>query len=512
MLVDSFYLSPLKEEGMSNPIKKLAGQTAIYGLSSIVGRFLNYLLVPLYVGVFLHTSDYGVVSELYAWVAFLMVILTFGMETAFFKFFSDNPEKKDTIFNTALLSVLLVNGIFLTFLLIFYKSIAEKMLFPDNPEYIVFAALVIVIDATSALSLAKLRAEEKAVKFATIQLVGIGVNIGLNLLFMLWLFDPSTQNAEVGIRYILIANIAASLVKPIALAKDYTQLNWVIDKVLIRRMLRYSFPLALAGFAFVINETVDRILLKYLSYSASLQSMSPETALTYAESQVGIYSASYKLAMLITIFLQAFRYAAEPFFFAQAKNQDRNKIYVKVMNYFVGVVLMFFLVVSLNIDIFKYFIPNPAYWEGLRIVPILLLANVWSGVYINQSIWYKLSGQTKFGAYIAVGGATITITLNFLFIPLYGYMAAAWATFIVYALQMIASYLLGQKHYPIPYNLRKFFLYTTVAVLIFFCFRLINIETGTTQFIVHNTTILLYLGLIYWMEKPKSKEASLKNE
>lgn len=490
---------------MSNPIKKLAGQTAIYGLSSIVGRFLNYLLVPLYVSVFLHTSDYGVVSELYAWVAFLMVILTFGMETAFFKFFSDNPDRKNSIFNTALLSVLLINAIFLTFVFIFYKSIATKMLFPDNPEYIIFVALVIVIDATSALSMAKLRAEEKAMKFASIQLIGIGINIGLNLIFMLWLFDPSTQNAEVGIRYILIANIAASLVKPIALAKDYAQLNWVIDKVLLRKMLRYSFPLALAGFAFVINETVDRILLKYLTYSASLQSMSADSALTYAESQVGIYSASYKLAMLITIFLQAFRYAAEPFFFAQARSQDRNKIYVTVMNYFIGVVLMFFLVVSLNIDIFKYFIPNPDYWEGLRIVPILLLANVWSGVYINQSIWYKLSGQTKFGAYIAIGGATITITLNFIFIPLYGYMAAAWATFIVYALQMVASYILGQKYYPIPYNLRKFFLYTILSLLLFFGFKIINLETGTLQFIVHNTAILLFLGLVYWMEKPRIK-------
>ncbi|MFA5573947.1 MAG: oligosaccharide flippase family protein [Brumimicrobium sp.] len=486
---------------MSNPIKKLAGQTAIYGLSSIIGRFLNYLLVPLYVTVFIHTADYGVVSELYAWIAFLIVLLTFGMETAFFKFLSDRPERKEKIFRNSMLSVLSVNFVFLSLVLVFNQQIANKMLFHDNPEYIILLGLVVFIDAVSALPMAKLRAEEKTIKFASIQLIGIGINIGLNLFFMLVLFDPETQNPEVGVRYIFIANIAASLVKPIVLYKDYTSLRWIWDGKLIKAMIKYSLPLAIAGFAYVINETVDRILLKYLTYQSMLGEMTQEAALTYAESQVGIYSASYKLAMLITIFLQAFRYAAEPFFFAQAKNENRNEIYVKVMNYFVGIVLLFFLIVSLNLDIFKYFIPNPNYWEGLKIVPILLLANVWSGVYVNQSIWYKLSGQTKYGALIAVWGAIFTITLNFLFIPIIGYMAAAWTTFAVYAGQMIASYLLGQKHYPIPYNLKKFFLYISTAVVIFLVLKWINIEDNVYRFIVHNTLIILYFILIYWAEK-----------
>ncbi|RFC54181.1 oligosaccharide flippase family protein [Brumimicrobium aurantiacum] len=489
---------------MSNPLKKLAGQTAVYGLSSIVGRLLNYLLVPLYVSVFVNTSDYGVVSELYAWIAFLMVLLTFGMETAFFKFLSDHPNKKESIFRNSMLSVSVINLAFLVLILLFNGWIADKMLFPYNPEYIILLALIVVVDATSALPLAKLRAEDKAKKFAIIQLSGIGVNIGLNLILMLFVFQPETQNPEVGIRFILIANLVASLIKPAFLYRDFLNLKWIWDTTLVKSMFKYSFPLALAGFAFIINETVDRILLKHLTYQSNIGEFTTETALKIAESQVGIYSASYKLAMLVTIFLQAYRYAAEPFFFVQAKNKDRNKTYVKVMNYFVGAVFLSFLGVALNLDIFKYFIPNPDYWEGLKIVPILLLANVFSGIYINQSIWYKLSGQTKFGAYIALGGAAITLTLNFIFIPIYGYMACAWATFIVYGSQMVASYMLGQKHYPIPYNLRKFGLYSITAILIYFLLSWIDIEAGILQIIVHNFFILLYVALVYWMEKPRT--------
>jgi len=489
---------------MSNPIKKLAGQTAVYGVSSIVGRLLNYLMVPLYVTVFANTSDYGVVSELYAWIAFLMVFLTFGMETAYFKFLSDYPvEKRKSIFRNSLLCVLSVNGVFLLLILVFSGPIADVMLFSEHPEYIVLLGLIVTIDAVSALPLAKLRAEERAKKFAGIQLTGIAVNIGLNLVLMLVVFDPETQDPAVGIRYILIANLISSLIKPAFLYKDFLRLKWIWDFTLVRAMIKYSLPLAIAGFAYIINETFDRILLKHVTYHSVSGEMTEKAALLYAESQVGIYSASYKLAMLVTIFLQAYRYAAEPFFFAQAKQKDRNNTYVKVMNYFVGAVLLCFLGVSLNLDIFKYFIPNSAYWEGLKVVPILLMANVFSGIYINQSIWYKLSGQTKFGAYIAMGGAVLTITLNFVFIPVYGYMACAWATFIVYGGQMVASYFLGQKHYPIPYNLRKFALYMSVALVLYLVFSWINISFGWMQVVIHNIAILLFVGLIYWMEKPR---------
>ena len=488
---------------MSNPIKKLAGQTAVYGLSSIIGRFLNYLLVPLYTSalVFQDPADYGVVSELYAWVAFLMVLLTFGMETAFFKFRNER-EDKEHVFNSSLLSVLLINGIFLLFLLLFHQSIADRMLFGNNPEYIILLGIIVVIDAVSALPLAKLRAEERAKRFAVIQLSSIAINIGLNLILLLLFFDK--ENPEQGIRFILIANIVASLVKPAFLYKDFLNLTFKFDFTLIKLMLRYSFPLALAGFAFIINETIDRILLKHLTYSSNLKELGEIASLKAAEAQVGIYSASYKLAMLVSIFLQAYRYAAEPFFFAEAKNKDRNKTYVKVMNYFVGAVFLCFLGVSLNIDIIKHFIPNPNYWEGLKIVPILLLANVFLGIYINQSIWYKLSGQTRFGAYIALGGAVFTIGLNLAFIPTYGYIACAWVTMFVYGGQMVASYLLGQKHYPIPYNLRKFGLYSITALMIFLLFQWIDIEFGVLQLVVHNLFIVGFVALVWFMERTRS--------
>lgn len=478
---------------MSNPIKKLLGQTAVYGLSSIVGRLLNYLLVPLYTQVFADPSDYGVVSELYAWVAFLIVFLTFGMETAFFRFLQDH-EDKDKVFLNGFLTVIGVNVLFFCSLLYFNQDIAKVMLYPGHNEYIILLGAIVAIDAITALPLAKLRAENKALKFASIQFASIGVNIGLNLFFMLYLFDPTRP--EEGVLFILFANLIASLVKPLLLYRDFLSIKLSFDLQLAKEMLVYSIPLVIAGFAGIINETLDRILLKHITYDG----LNP-ASLNFAEEQVGIYSACYKLAMLVTILLQAYRYAAEPFFFAQMKSEDKNKVYAKVMNYFVATVCLVFLVVSLNIDIFKHFIRNEAYWSGLGVVPILLLANVFLGIYYNQSIWYKLSGQTRFGAYIAIVGATLTILINVVFIPEYGFYACAWATLVVYAFQMIASYYLGQRYYPIQYNLRKFFLYFGGALLLFVIAKLMQIDGVYTRLFFHNTLIIIYLVIVFSVEK-----------
>jgi O-antigen/teichoic acid export membrane protein len=485
---------------MANPIKQLLGQTAVYGLSSIVGRLLNYLLVPLYTAVFANPSDYGVVSELYAWVAFLVVLLTFGMETSFFRFLQDK-EDKEKVFVNSFLTVIGINVLFFAVLLFFNQNIADLMLYSDHNEYIILLGAIVCIDAVTALPLAKLRAENKAFKFAGIQLSSIGVNIILNLVFMLGLFDPAQP--EEGVLFILFANLFASLVKPILLYKHFLHLRFNFDKTLAKEMLWYAFPLVIAGFAGIINETLDRILLKHLLYDGSSQ-----VSLKIAEAQVGIYSACYKLAMLVTILLQAYRYAAEPFFFAQLKNQDKNKVYAKVMNVFIAMVCLVFLVVSLNIDFFKLFIRNEAYYVGLKVVPILLLANVFLGIYYNQSIWYKLSGQTKFGAYIAIGGAILTVVLNVVFIPLYGYMASAWATLIVYASQMIASYLLGQKHYPIAYNLRKFSLYLVGALCLYFITSFELFSSFLVKTIFNNGLILIYLLMVYKLEKSLFKKTA----
>ena len=477
---------------MANPIKKLFGEIAIYGLSSIIGRLLNYLLVPLYTYVFINPADYGVVSELYAWVAFLIVILTFGMETAFFKFIQNEGDQKN-VFSTALSALLSLNSVFFLVVLLFYQDIASLLLYEDHGEYIVMLGAIVSIDAISALPLAKLRAEEKAKRFSIIQLSSIAVNIILNVIFLLFCFDYN--NPEQGVFYIFLANLIASLVKPIFLFKSFTLIRG-IDRSLLKRMLVFSFPLAIAGFAGIINETLDRILLKQMLYNPENPS-----SLDYAEAQVGIYSASYKLAMLIAILLQAYRYAAEPFFFSQMKNQDRNKIYSQIMNVFIAFVCGIFLLVTLNIDIFKYFIQNETYWVGLQVVPILLMANIFLGIYYNQSIWFKLSGKTKFGAYIALFGASLTVLINILYIPKFGYMACAWATLIVYFTQMVISYIFGQRHYPIPYNLKKFIFYISLALALFFLSPYIKVDNFTVNLFIQNSLLLMFVLTAVYIER-----------
>jgi O-antigen/teichoic acid export membrane protein len=431
-------------------------------------------------------------------VAFLIVFLTFGMETAFFRFLQEK-EDKDKVFLNGFLTVIGVNLVFFLTLIFFNQDIADMMLYSEHNEYIILLGAIVCIDAITALPLAKLRAENKALQFAGIQFASIGVNIGLNLFFMLGLFDPARP--EEGVLFILFANLFASLVKPLLLYRHFLNLRLNFDLELAKEMGIYALPLVIAGFAGIINETIDRILLKHILYDGT-----SVASLKYAEGEVGIYSACYKLAMLVTILLQAYRYAAEPFFFGQMKNQEKSKVYAKVMNYFVAMVCFVFLLVSLNIDIFKYFIRNEAYWAGLGVVPILLMANVFLGIYYNQSIWYKLSGQTKFGAYIAIGGAFLTIIINVVFIPAFGFWASAWATMIVYACQMVASYILGQKYYPIKYNLRKFGLYLGVAILFYLIAAALSLEGPMGKFFVHNVLILLYAGMVYTMEKPNFRK------
>lgn len=438
---------------------------------------------------------YGVVSELYAWIAFLIVFLTFGMETAFFRFSNLENHSPQKTFQSSFATVIGINVFFLAIILIGLQPISTALLYQDHPEYIAIVAFIMCIDATSAIPLAKLRQEERVKKFVFIQMSSIAINILLNVVLLTFFFDKN--NPEIGVLYILAANLFASLIKPIILYKDFIHLRFKPDYALIKQMVYYSFPLVIAGFAGIVNETMDRVLLKFSSVRSG---MSVDEAMF----QVGVYSASYKLAMLISIFLQAYRFAAEPFFFKLNKDSGDRSTYSSVMNYFIVIVMVFFLVVSLNIPILKYFISNKIYWEGLKVVPILLLANVFLGVYYNQSIWYKLSGQTKFGAIIAIIGATLTLVLNIAFIPKFGYMACAWTTMTVYLLQMIISYILGQKHYPIPYNLAKFFLFLFVGIGLFFLAKLWESNFNLiTELILNNLLIVGFVALFVLIEKPR---------
>jgi O-antigen/teichoic acid export membrane protein len=485
---------------MSAPLTKLLGQTAMYGLPSIVGRFLNYLLVPLYTAIFANPADYGVLSDLYAYVAFLIVLLPLGMETAYFRFIQQH-ENPDRVFNSSFIPVVFVNAAFFLVLYITNPWIAKWMLYREHTEYIILIGGIVCIDAIASLPLAKLRAENRAKRFVTIQLSSVLLNIVLNLIFLLAYFNPSRP--EEGIMFILIANLLASGLKLVLVYDIVSRVKLILDWVLIKQMSVYSWPLVIAGFAGIINETLDRVLLKQILYNPDIPN-----SLEQATAQVGIYSACYKLAMLVTIFLQAYRYAAEPFFFAQLKNQDRNVVFVRTMNVFIALVCLAFLFVSINLGIFKFFIRKEAYYVGLNVVPILLLANVCLGIYYNQSVWYKLSNQTKFGAYIALIGAGITILVNVLFIPMYGYMASAWATLLAYMAQMIISFYLGKKHYPIPYDVRKFYVYIGGAIGIYCIFSLLRMWMSVPLkgfngllLLLGNLMILGFIYLVYRNER-----------
>jgi len=447
------------------------------------------------------TNDYGTLSELYAWVAFLIILLPLGMETAYFRYLN-TKDNKEEVFHNSFITVVAFSTLF--FVLMFFASqgIANGMGYPKHSEFITSLALIVCIDAITALPMAKLRAENRAREFSLIHFTAIVVNIGFNLIIIFFLFDPKDPMQAVFL--ILLANIMASSVKIIGTYKEFLNIQFKINVELAKEMLKYSLPLVVAGFAGIINETLDRVMMKPLLMAAGDTKKN-------ALSEVGIYSACYKLAMIVTIFLQAYRYAAEPFFFSQSKNQDRNKLYAKIMNYFIAAVCIVFMGVSMNIDIFKHFIRNDDYWVGLGVVPILLIANVFLGIYLNQSIWYKLSGQTRFGAFIAIGGATITIAINVIFIPMYSYWAAAWATLIVYGLQMVASYMLGQKYYPIKYNLRKFGLYFGLALGIFLITYIVDMDPNQftwSKFFFHNGLILFYVFLVWFMEKPQATPRS----
>jgi O-antigen/teichoic acid export membrane protein len=452
---------------MASPLKKLLGQTAIYGLPSIIGRFLNYLLTPLFTNkdVFL-PEQYGVITEMYAYVAFLVVLLTYGLETAFFRFYSQSGEKKAQVYSTALWSVVITSFGFIALASVFAQPIADFLGYPNHKEYITWFAIIVGLDALIAIPLAKLRADNKSIKFSIVHISSIVVNIGLNLFFLAyclpkyqagdinWLVQ-TFYNPDIGVGYVFIANLIASVSRFLIMLPDIFRTSFKIDKSLWKQMMIYALPLLFAGLAGIINETLDRALLKWILWP----SLGEKATMT----QLGIYGACYKLSIVITLFIQAYRYAAEPFFFDQQRSGGAPKTYASMLHVFFAFVMLAFLGVTLFIDIFKYFIPNEVYWVGLDIVPILLLANVFLGVYYNLSAWYKLTDKTIYGAYIAIGGAALTIALNVILIPILGFRGSACATLACYFSMATVSYYFGQRFFPVPYNIPKLLGYFLLA-------------------------------------------------
>ncbi len=486
-------------------LKKLAGETAIYGLSSIVGRLLNYLLVPLYTRLFLE-GEYGIVTQLYAWAGFLMVIFIYRMDTAFFRF-GTSAEKKERVFSTSFWSVATSALGFSVLLIFFSNDIARWFSFaPGQSIYIVFFGLVLAIDTLAEIPLAKLRLESRPKRFAAIRLAGIGLNLGLNLFFLLlcpWLlkngiatkFANAVYDPAFGIGYIFLANLLSSTLVLLLLLPEILTVRWTFDARLWKSMFIYAAPLILASLAGIVNEMLDReLLIRLLPFDIETN-----------RGQQGIYSACYKLAMMMSLFTQAFRYAAEPFFFANAKHKDAKTLYADVTKYFTIAGALAFLAIVFYLDIIKYFI-GENYWAGLSVVPVLLMANLFLGLYYNVSIWYKLTDQTMKGGWIALGGAAITIVLNVWWIPIFGYTGSAWATLICYFSMTVACWFWGQKYFPVNYDLKRILFYITLPLFLLLLSSLSEkyITSNQSSVFITNTILILSFLFITWQLERKT--------
>lgn len=456
-------------------IKALAKETAIYGVSSIVGRFLNWCLVPLYVYLF-PTQEYGIVSYLYSFTAVALVILNYGMETGFFRFASRH-EKPDTVYTTSLISVGTTSLLFILLLFLFINPIASGMRLQGHQLYILLLGVIVAIDAFSNIPFAYLRYKRKAVRFATIKFANIGINIGLNLFFLLlcpklqhthpqlisWFYDAA-GGASFGIGWIFVANLISSLCVLAMLLPQLVGPKYSFDGALLRKILHYSWPLLILGVAGIMSQNMGQMVIPYL--------FSDQTA---ARSMVGIYGANIKIAIVMVMFTQAFRYAYEPFIFAQDKGKGTDgkgpgtKAYCDAMKFFVILGLFIFLAVMFFLPLIKHFVSR-SYWGGLDVVPVMMAAELCCGVAFNLSLWYKLTDRTQWGMYLSVGTFVIMLALNLVFVPLIGipngYMGSAWAALISYFIMMAASWLIGRRYYPLPYELRTMGAYLLLAAIL----------------------------------------------
>ena len=472
-------------------LKSLAKDTAIYGLSSIVGRFLNYLLVPLYTAkLSAESGGYGVITNMYAYTALLLVILTYGMETTFFRFSNKDGEDPQRVYSTILLSVGTTSLVFVALVLAFISPLSAFMGYADHPSYVWVMAITVALDAFQCIPFAYLRYKKRPVKFATLKLLFIVMNIALNLFFFVAMPEISGKPVDVG--YAFYINLFCTGSITFCFWRELTGFRYVFDRALLRRMLSYSWPILVLGIAGILNQTADKILFPYI-YEA------PD-----AHTQLGIYGAASKIAMIMAMITQAFRYAYEPFVFGKAKDKDNRDTYAKAMKYFVIFTLLAFLVVMGYLDVLKHIIGRD-YWSGLKVVPIVMAAEIMMGVYFNLSFWYKLIDRTIWGAWFSGAGCVVLILVNVIFVPRYGYMACAWGGFAGYATAMLLSYFVGQKYYPIAYPVKDIMLYVVVAVVMFAAMRAASAALPVLGAVGVNTVlIVLFVVMIVRRDFPLS--------
>jgi O-antigen/teichoic acid export membrane protein len=454
-------------------LKSLAKDTAVYGLSSIVGRFLNYLLVPIYTAKMTAASGgYGIITHIYAITALLMVLLTFGMETTFFRFANKDDEDPHRVFSTALIGVGSLSLLFIVAVLACLTPLSNVLGYADTPQYVWVMALIVAFDAFRAIPFAYLRQQKKALKFASLQLLNIAVNIALNCLYYLMLggHDPG---------YAFYINLVCSVFITLCVYREIGEIRHGFDAGLMRRMLRYSWPIVVLGVAGILNQVADKILFPYI-YKG-------EDALM----QLGIYGACAKIAMIMAVITQAFRYAYEPFVFGKTKDKDNDETQASATKYFLIFTLLAFLCVVGWIDVLKFIVSNPDYWVGLRVVPIVMAAEIMMGIYFNLSFWYKLEDKTIWGAVFSGIGCAVLIAGNVMFVPQYGYMACAWAGFAGYGVAMTLSYVVGQKYHPIRYHIGDMLLYVVSALVAFGLMRWSTAQLPFWPSILLNTTLIL---------------------
>lgn len=468
-------------------LKSLAKDTAIYGASSILGKFLNYFLVPIYTfSLAAETGGYGVITNMYAVVALLLVLLTMGMETGFFRFANKGEDDPNQVYSTSLLMVGTVSIAFVLLCLTFLEPIAIVLGYGEHPWYLGMMLIVLAMDAIQAIPFAYLRYKKRPIKFAALKLVFIFISILLNILYFVVL-----KGTDVGAAFLI--NLICSFIVMLGLIPEFRNFRYSLDRPLMKRMLRYSFPILILGVAGIINQVGDKIIFPFV-YPDKVE----------ADMQLGIYSAATKIAMIMAMITQAFRFAYEPFVFGKSKEKDNKLLYAQAMKFFIIFTLFAFLAVMFYIDILRYIIARD-YWEGLRVIPIVMIAEMFMGIYFNLSFWYKLTDDTRWGAYFSLLACLIVILMNIFLIPIYGYWACAWAGFTGYAVTMLLSYFVGQKKYPIAYDLRGIGCYVGLAVVLYLVGEWMPIDNLILRMAFRTLLLLLFIAYIIKRDMPLSQ-------
>ena len=475
----------------------MAKDTAIYGMSSIVGRFLNYLLVPLYTTkLTVESGGYGVITNIYSYVALLLVILTYGMETAFFRFANKQDENPQRVYSSILISVGSTSLMFILLMLAFLPQVSSFIGYADHPEYVGVMAVCVAIDAFQTIPFAYLRHRKKALKFAALKLLFIVLNIALNLAYFvllpaLYKSHPDTigliYDPSIGVGYAFFINLFCTAIITLFFRKELTGFKYVFDRRLMRRILSYSWPILLLGITGILNQTADKILFPFI-YAGS-----------DATAQLGIYGAASKVAMIMAVITQAFRYAYEPFVFGKTGDRDNAATQAQAMKFFIIFTLLAFLAVIAYLDILKYIIA-PGYWSGLQVIPIVMAAEIMMGVYFNLSFWYKLTDRTIWGAVFSGIGCAVLVAGNIIFVPRFGYMACAWAGFAGYGTAMLLSYFVGRHYYPVPYPLKRICAYVLLAAAIFSIYTFVRFDNIYIDLLLRTALLVAFLTVVIKVE------------